>query len=286
MPAVSAADPSYADVAPVLNQRCVICHSGEAAPLGLRLDGYEALREGSVNGAVVEPGDPAASELIRRVKGTARPRMPMTGPPFLSEDEIALLERWVEKGAEGPAAAAPSVPVVPQPVGPGGLVTYREVEPILLAQCARCHAADGIMGPAPEGYRLTSYEETLATRDRARVVPGHPEASEFLRRIRGQARPRMPLDGPPYLDEAETRLVEEWIAQGAPDEHGTPARVPAGASVRLHGTLDPGRQLDGLPLVIGPRTRFDDSPGPGDYVQVRGTLDEAGNVHVERVRRR
>lgn len=52
------------------------------------------------------------------------------------------------------------------------------------------------MGALPEGYLLSSYAATLASGERARVVPGNPVASELVRRIRGQARPRMPYDGP------------------------------------------------------------------------------------------
>lgn len=36
-----------------------------------------------------------------------------------------------------------------------------------------------------------------------------------MRRIRGSARPRMPLDGPPYLSEAEVALISRWIDAGA-----------------------------------------------------------------------
>jgi hypothetical protein len=44
--------------------------------------------------------------------------------------------------------------------------------------------------------------------------------------------------------------------------------------------------LDGLDLDVGTRTRIDKAPAPGAYVEVRGRLDEAGNVRTERVRRR
>ena len=142
------------------------------------------------------------------------------------------------------------------------------------------------MGAAPEGYRLTSYESTVSKDDRVRVVPGNPDASELVRRIRGQALPRMPFDGPPYLSDDEIRLIESWVAQGARDATGKPAPNPAGAAVRLHGTLRSGWRLDDLDLAIGARTRIDKSPEPGDYVEVRGRLDENLNVEVERLRRR
>lgn len=279
---------TYADLATILAQRCVICHSGDAAPLGLRLDSFESMLKGSTRGPVVKAGDPSGSELVRRLKGISQPRMPMTGPPFLSDTEIDLFERWVSAGLPrgGDAQDAPSSePMTPRPAT-GKAITYLHVAPILAMRCARCHAEKGLMGGAPEGYRLTSYDSTLSTADRVRVVPGKPDASELVRRIRGQALPRMPLDGPPYLSEDEIRLLEAWVAQGARDANGKVAPNPAGATVRLHGTLRSGWRLDGLDLAVGAHTRIDKSPKPGDYVEVRGRLDEAGKVQVERLRRR
>jgi len=279
---------TFADIDALLQARCVMCHNGAVAPLGLRLDSLEGLLAGSQNGPVVKAGDPAGSELLRRLTGESSPRMPMTGPPFLSEAEIALFRDWIVAGmpeGEAPAAggAAPAGPAMP---GPGDPVTYAHVAPLLAVRCAKCHAQRGLMGPAPEGYRLTSWEETVSVVDRARVVPGQPDASELVRRIRGQARPRMPLDGPPYLSEEEIRLVERWIQQGAPDARGVAAAPAAGARVRLHGMLQAGRRLDELPLLFTSRTRRDDSPAPGDYVEVRGRIGADGSVIVERIRAR
>jgi mono/diheme cytochrome c family protein len=288
-PAVCAqAGPTYADVASMFNERCVICHSGETPPAGLRLDSLDAILKGGARGPVVKSGAPADSELLRRIKGISQPRMPMTGPPFLSETEIATVERWIATGlrAGSPAASAPPPVTPPRRPKPGERVTYLHVAPIFAARCAKCHTDNGIMGAAPEGLRLTSYQSTLAASDRARVVPGNPGASELMRRVRGQARPRMPFDGPPYLDAQDTRLIEDWIAQGARNAAGESAPLPVGAEVRLHGTLNPGGRLDGLDLVIGPRTRIDKNPEPGDYVQVRGRIDQGGRVVVERLRRR
>lgn len=278
----------YAALAPIFAQRCVMCHSGTAAPLGLRLDSFEAVQKGSNRGPVVKAGDPQASELIRRLKGSSQPRMPMTGPPFLSDGEIALFERWIAGGLTkgGTVPAQPALNAVARRPAPGEPVTYLHVAPIFATRCAKCHTGNGLMGPAPEGFKLTSHEATLASTERARVVPGRPEASELLRRIRGQALPRMPFDGPPYLDDDEIRLIEDWIAQGAPDAAGRRATVPAGAAVRLHGTLGPGWRLDRLDLVAGRRTRIDKRPANGDYVEVRGRLDADGNVEAERIRRR
>ncbi len=279
---------TYADLAPILAQRCVMCHSGSAAPLGLRLDSFESVLKGSANGPVVKANDLSGSELVRRLKGISQPRMPMTGPPFLSDADVALFERWISAGL--PEGVVAQVAPPPEPTGPGPapseVVTFLQVAPILAMRCAKCHADMGLMGAAPEGYRLTSYESTLSTADRVRVVPGKPDASELVRRIRGQALPRMPFDGPPYLSGDEIRLIEAWVAQGARDSNGKIAPNPTGATVRLHGTLREGPRLDDLDLVIGAHTRIDKSPKPGDYVEVRGSVDATANVRVERLRRR
>ena len=91
----------------------------------------------------------------------------------------------------------------------------------------------------------------------ARVIPGNPADSELVRRIRGDSRPRMPFDGPPYLSEEQIRLVEQWIAQGARDADGRRASVPSGARVRFRGDEE-----------------------------VRGVVEPDGRVGVTRVRRR
>lgn len=288
------ADVTYADLAPVLTARCVMCHGSASPAAGLRLDSLAGLLAGSAKGPVAKSGDPAGSELIRRLKGTSMPRMPMTGPPFLSDAETAQFERWIAAGmpaggASNTASPAPpassSAPAAVRPA-PGQPVTFAHVAPILGSRCVKCHMDNGLMGAPPEGLRLTSYATTVSSGERARIVPGNPLASQFYRSIVGHARPRMPRDGPPYLSDDEIRLIADWIRDGARDEKGTPASNPTGARVRLNGTLGPGWTLDGLQLVIRGSTRIDKSPGPGDYVEVRGTVRSDGQIDVERLRRR
>lgn len=275
----------FSDINPILQSRCVMCHAGPSAPLGLSLEGRDELLAGSSRGPVVESGDPAGSELIKRLIGTSLPRMPMTGPPYLADDEVALFKQWILDGMPAGAATEPAASA-PPPEAVAGPVRYNQVAPIFATRCAKCHTENGLMGGPPEGYRLDSYADTVSAADRVRVVPGGPEASELLRRIRGQARPRMPLDGPPYLNDDEIGLITQWIADGARDSAGAPAPNPTGSRVRLHGRLESMDRLDDLSLVITRSTRLDKSPSPGDYVQVRGTLDADGRVVVDRMRPR
>jgi hypothetical protein len=51
---------------------------------------------------VVVPGAPEKSELVLRVNGSKEPRMPMSGPPWLNDQELKILESWIKTGARGP----------------------------------------------------------------------------------------------------------------------------------------------------------------------------------------
>ena len=234
--------PDFAEGAPIFNQCCTMCHGGDRSPLGLELDSYANLMTGSWNGSVVVAGNPQGSELVRRIRGISQPRMPLTGPPWLSDDEIELIERWIAGGAPegpkgGPGKKAAVEEVPPEAAVKDSSITYTRVAPILGRRCVKCHMENGTMGPPPEGLRLDTYESVVAGRDRALVIPGNPDASKLVRRIRGQSLPRMPFDGPPYLTDAEIELITDWIEQGARNADGNIAPIPLGAKVRLGGRL-------------------------------------------------
>ena len=169
----------YDRIAPILAANCIVCHSGTTAAAGLKLDSYDNVLKGGTRGAVVKPGDAANSELIRRVRGSSEPRMPMTGPPYLTDSDIAALESWVAGGLQqgAPSTAAPAGDVQPPRQTQGDAITYRNVAPIFARRCAKCHTDNGAMGQPPEGYRLTSHADTVAAHDRVRVIPGNPAAS-------------------------------------------------------------------------------------------------------------
>jgi mono/diheme cytochrome c family protein len=189
--------PTYRDVADILKDRCVVCHSGIGAPVGLELDSLENLQSGSWNGSVAQAGNPEDSEIVRRIKGISTPRMPFDGPPFLDDAQIAIIEQWIATGMpageEGPSTPTPESRPVPSPGDP---VVFADVEPIFLQRCIECHSDSSLRGAPPEGLRLQTREQILAGGDRMVVVPGNPGASELVRRIRGQSEPRMPFDGP------------------------------------------------------------------------------------------
>jgi mono/diheme cytochrome c family protein len=284
----SAPAATWAEVAAILQERCVFCHSGDAAPLGLVLESHEGLMAGSENGPVVEPGNPGGSALIARLTGQAEPRMPLDGPPFLEPAQIATVEAWVAAGAAGPAGGEAAAALPPTAVNPmaDGRVTYDEVAVILGRHCIECHSDNSRMGAAPEGLRLHSYEAVLAGGDRLVVLPGNAQASELIRRVEGLAEPRMPFDGPPWLTAEEVALLRGWIDGGALSAEGLPAPVPAGARLRIRGVMTGPGEIDGAAFEITPATRIDGRPGVGRRAELRARVGPDGRILAERLRGR
>ncbi len=91
------------EVAPILEQQCQQCHGEKQQMSGLRLDSRDSLLQGGTGGPAVVPGDSEESLLFRHVSGLAEPRMPFGGA--LTPDQVAVLRRWIDDGAEWPAAA-------------------------------------------------------------------------------------------------------------------------------------------------------------------------------------
>lgn len=274
-------------VSGIFNERCTFCHSGDFAPLGLNLTGFAGVSAGSENGPVVVPGYPDASPLIHRLRGEAQPRMPLDGPPYLDDDQIAAVAAWIAAGAEGPAAAAAeTVEVTPTDPREDGMIVYSEVARIFGQRCIECHSEGRKYDAPPEGLRLDSYQAILAGGDRVVLLPGNAQASEIIRRVEGLASPRMPFDGPPWLAEEDIALLRDWIDGGALSDDGTAAPIPAGGQVRIRGTMTGPSQIDGADFVIDGSTRIDDRPAEGQNAEVRGHIAPDGTIRAERLRSR
>ncbi|NQV23527.1 MAG: DUF1553 domain-containing protein [Rhodopirellula sp.] len=93
----------YKEVRPLLEKRCSSCHQGGKASGGLRIDDHESmLKGGESEEPAVVPGKIDESTLIDRITSTDESVvMPPKGDP-LSNDEIALLKRWIAGGAAWP----------------------------------------------------------------------------------------------------------------------------------------------------------------------------------------
>lgn len=95
--------PSFSrDIQPVLQGRCVACHSSAAAAGGLDLTDYEGVMDGSTFGPMVLPGNPDQSNLLAHLKREVDPRLwqrcnlkGLSPTSSLVKD----LKRWIAQGA-------------------------------------------------------------------------------------------------------------------------------------------------------------------------------------------
>ena len=93
-------------VKPIFEANCYRCHGGMNRRGGLSMVTRAGLLKGGRDGAVLVPGDPARSLLVRlmRHEGPAGDPMPMPPGPRakVSDAEIATVEQWVRAGAVMP----------------------------------------------------------------------------------------------------------------------------------------------------------------------------------------
>ncbi len=131
--------PFYADIEPILQQRCAECHSGEAPAAGYAVDRYlDVLACPLEAGPATEPASGEAPLLA--VQGTEGHR------GLLGDEELALLEAWVEQGAPARRGSAHQAGWNnPSSESFHGAVLRKERWQRLLSDeakgaCARCHA--------------------------------------------------------------------------------------------------------------------------------------------------
>ena len=92
------------DVRPILSDKCFVCHGPDenTRQSELRLDDPKLARQPAASGAVaVVPGDPAGSELVRRIRSTDPDEVmpPPDSNLALSNAEQERLIDWIEAGA-------------------------------------------------------------------------------------------------------------------------------------------------------------------------------------------
>ena len=93
----------FTDIQPILETNCLDCHGPEEAEAEFRVDSRAALLNGGGSGIpTVVPGDTFESYLVEVLREEDEEyRMPQKADP-LPEEQIALIEAWIEAGAEIP----------------------------------------------------------------------------------------------------------------------------------------------------------------------------------------
>jgi len=121
------------DIAPILLNNCLACHGPKKAEGGYRIDTFErTVAAGDSGQAGFTAKDLDGSEAYRRVVSTdAAERMPLDGDPLPAE-QVELLKRWIEEGAnfDGPDAKAPVASYIPPPTHPAAPEKYNAAMPV------------------------------------------------------------------------------------------------------------------------------------------------------------
>src|SRR5437870_4821099 len=107
-----------------------------------------------------------------------------------------------------PASAAET----PAPSATNAVSFYKQIRPILQANCEGCHQPAKAKG----GFVMTEFERLFTPGDSAEkpIVAGKPEASHLVKQItpvKGEA--EMPKGKSP-LPDYEIELIRRWIAEG------------------------------------------------------------------------
>jgi mono/diheme cytochrome c family protein len=205
------------DIKPIFAAHCTTCHGPTKPKADLRLDLYERIKRGGNSGPAITPGKSGSSLIIQAVMGTNPDvaKMPPKGER-LSAGQVALIKRWIDEGARGPAreeASAraggsthwsfqpikrPPLPAVKNAAWPRSAIDY-----FVLARLEK----EGI-APSPEADQVTLIRRL--TLDLTGLPPTVAEVDAFLKDTSPQAYENLVdrlLDSPHY-GEHQARL---WL---------------------------------------------------------------------------
>jgi hypothetical protein len=229
------------DVQVLFAQRCTTCHHA-GSPINVDIQNPYNPETGLVfasntwaeawpadyaglNGRYTEnvvPGNPDSSFLMAKLTGDsdAIPNdhggepMPLRIPP-LTEEQIGLVETWITNGAQNDAYFMANV----QPI----FGSEANDELFLGGKCVFCHyedsASPGLDLTNPFGPNGLVQVAAVYRGDTVRVVPGDPDASFLMEKLRATEANAVHGAPMPYsfelLTERQIGTVRQWILEGA-----------------------------------------------------------------------
>ena len=201
IPAAYGADPPRfdTDILPVFKAHCFACHTGATPQAGLNLGTRESIAAGGKSGPAVVPGSSEKSLLVEKVLSKTMPPI----EPKLTDEQILLIRKWIDRGDAALAAKAPVV------------VTESDVLPVFQMRCVVCHGKRKQEGGLDLRFQATRLK---GGKSGPALVPGKPEESLILQKIlSGQMPPpKLLIEAfvrPP--SSAEVEKLRKWIAGGA-----------------------------------------------------------------------
>jgi hypothetical protein len=206
--AASAKEPTFkTDVLPIFARNCLRCHDAKVKKGGLDLSTSEGVLSGGESGPAVVPKQPGASKLYDLVHSGAMPRDRKTR---VSTVEMETIRLWIENLSASENLGRPAAQL-----------NQHDIIPIMLRHCTPCHSHRR----REAGLDLTTRAAMLrGGKSGPALVPGNPEKSVILQKIRARQMPPLGVfdsgvTRPPDLD---VEKLKQWIAQGAPEKEVKP----------------------------------------------------------------
>lgn len=180
------------DIQPILNTYCATgCHDEATAQKGVVLTSYARLMATTEMTA----GDPEESEIYKVITDEdPEDRMPY-GQAALSQENIAMIKKWIEQGALNNTC---DFDTVPNDCGKTGISYADDVVPILQGNgCIGCHSGGSVI--------LSNYDGVMATVTSGQLMGAITHDPNY------QAMPQ----GGSKLDSCTIQTIETWIAEGS-----------------------------------------------------------------------
>ena len=137
-----------------------------------------------------------------------------TNPAGISgpSPDVPIASLITGKPAVGNTPTKMEPPKISAPTAKETVSFASDVAPILIANCNGCHYnATRVVG----GLQFNMFSQILKGGDNGNIiVPGKPDESLIIRKLRGMEGARMPM-GRPELPDAQIQLVATWIKEGA-----------------------------------------------------------------------
>ncbi len=170
------------DIRPILSENCFECHGPDEAQRkggndGLRLDTLNGALEDLGGSAAIVPGKPDESLLIARIKTHDRDDLmppPETGKEISSE-ELALLEKWIQQGAQYQIHWSYELPVRPQPplIKENDVTVHNAIDQFILKK-----SREKGLGQSPEADRYSLARRVAL--DLTGLPPTLEEAEQYV----------------------------------------------------------------------------------------------------------
>lgn len=176
------------DILPLFQSGCAIsgCHDSKTKAEGYVFDTYANITKKGV-----KPGNPDASKILQVIKSG---EMPPKGYTDFTADQISLISKWIEEGAQNTTNCAGCDSAV---------FTYSgAVAPIMTTNCTGCHSSTNASG----GINLSTYAGVKTVALNGRLMGAINKAPGYI---------AMPPSG--TLSDCNIQQLQKWIDAGTPN---------------------------------------------------------------------